>query len=209
MRTTTSTGLHRKSGRTKTRIDDRVVLAIIMGGTVLVLSLILLNNWAISRPPNATAPSVAATNVAIDSADLLPLAAPVNPIVGGHDMNNLPDPGRRGNVMTGIAQANVDLPLMQWDWGTIPAIPAVAQTFPIQNTGDKSLLINNVVTSCGCTIAALSSSVIPPGERADLKVTFDPNFHATQGPVTRLVWLETNDPDMPVVELRMDANVIP
>ena len=66
-----------------------------------------------------------------------------------------------------------------------------------------------MVTSCGCTTAELSSSVIPAGQRADLVVTFDPNFHETSGPVTRLVWLETNDPDMPVVELRLDANVLP
>ena len=204
MRTITSSGLHHKPGRVKSRINDRVVLALIIGGTVFVLGLILVINWATNRPTDAAAASI----TAVDAAELLPLASPVNPIVGGHDMNNMPDPTRKGSVVTG-AQTNVSLPLLQWDWGTIPAIPPVSQTFPIQNIGEKSLLITNVVTSCGCTVAALSSSVIPPGQRADLKVTFDPNFHATQGPVTRLVWLETNDPDQPVVELRMDANVTP
>lgn len=206
MRTLASTGPRRKSKRSKSRLDNRVVLALIMGSTVLVLGLVLLLNWTMSRPAAADTPSVAA----VDTADLLPLASPVNPIVGGHDMNNMPNLDQAPpRPVTGIAQANVDLPLLRWDWGTIPAKPPVVQTFPIQNTGDKSLLINSVVTSCGCTVAALSSSVIPPGQRADLKVTFDPDFHATEGPVTRLVWLETNDPDMPVVELRLDANVTP
>lgn len=206
MRTLASTGPRRKSHRNKSPIDSRVVLALIMGATILVLGLILWVNWAMSRPAVADTPTVSA----VDTASLLPLASPVNPIVGGHDMNNMPDleqtPPR---PVTGIPQANVDLPLLRWDWGKIPAKPPISQTFPIQNTGDKSLLINSVVTSCGCTVAALSSSVIPPGQRADLKVTFDPDFHATEGPVTRLVWLETNDPDMPVVELRVDADVIP
>jgi thioredoxin reductase len=45
----------------------------------------------------------------------------------------------------------------------------------------------------------LSSSVIPPGTRADLTVVFDLDYHDTEGPVTRVVWLETNDPDQPDV----------
>ena len=206
MRTLASTGLHRKSKRSKSRVADQVILALIMGGTILVLGLMLLNNRAMSSPATADTPSAPA----VDTANLLPLASPVNPIVGGHDMNNMPDLSRTPpRPVTGIPQANVDLPLLSMDWGTIPAKPPVSQTFPIQNTGNKSLLINSVVTSCGCTAAALSSSVIPPGQRADLKVTFDPGFHATEGPVTRLVWLKTNDPDTPVVELRLDANVLP
>ncbi len=69
------------------------------------------------------------------------------------------------------------------------------------------LEISSVVTSCGCTTANLSSSVISPGTRADLTVVFDPDYHDTVGPVTRVVWLETNDPDQPVVEVGFDANV--
>jgi hypothetical protein len=38
-------------------------------------------------------------------------------------------------------------------------------------------------------------------------VVFDPDYHETVGPVTRVVWLETNDPDQPVVEVGFAANV--
>jgi hypothetical protein len=46
------------------------------------------------------------------------------------------------------------------------------------------------------------------GQRADLTVTFDPDFHATQGPVVRLVWFATNDPTQPWAEVRLTADVL-
>ncbi len=146
----------------------------------------------------------------MDASTLLPLADPVNPIHGFHDMPRIPNgPIPTQTVADGAPRAQVDLPLTFWDWGKIPPKPPVQQTFPIQNTGDQPLLITSVVTSCGCTTADLSSSVIPPGTRADVVVTFDPDYHKnTFGPVTRIVWLKTNDPAMPLVELRADANVV-
>ncbi|MCC6457960.1 MAG: DUF1573 domain-containing protein [Caldilineaceae bacterium] len=196
----------RASHRSSKRLSDRTVLMVIVGVTVFILGLVVMLNLASSR---ALAPVEAAA--AVEPSALLPLAAPVNPVVGGHDMNNMPDSSQihPHTVPAGEPQPNVDLPLLQWDWGTIPAIPAVAQTFPIQNAGDEPLIITSVVSSCGCTTASLSSSVIPPGQRADLKVVFDPNFHETVGPVTRLIWLQTNDPDQPLIEIRLDANVTP
>ncbi|MCC6168777.1 MAG: DUF1573 domain-containing protein [Caldilineaceae bacterium] len=198
---TLSSGHARRAGRANDANIDRLFLLVLIGATAVILATLAVVNWA----------SRSAAPVASAQFDnLLPLAQPVNPIAGFHNMERMPNlsaPARP--AAAGTPQSNVDLPLATWDWGTIPARPAVMQTFPIQNTGDQPLLITNVVTSCGCTTAQLSSSVVPAGQRADLVVTFDPDFHATSGPVTRLVWLETNDPDQPVVELRMDANVIP
>ncbi len=145
----------------------------------------------------------------LEVGQLLPLAEPVNPIDGWHDMNNMPDPNQVGQVVPpDQPQPNVDVPVAEYDFGAIPSGPEnVSQVFYIQNTGTEVLEISSVVTSCGCTTANLSSSVIPPGTRADLTVVFDPDYHDTVGPVTRVVWLETNDPDQPVVEVGFDANV--
>ncbi len=182
------------------RTDRPFVVAIVAMTLVIVGALVALN-W-LGNQPRITP--------AVDTGTLLPLAVPVAPLHGIHDMQNMPQLPAQGHAVAGdVPQANVDLPLARWDWGTIPRQPVVTQVFPIQNTGDQPLLISSVVTSCGCTTADLSASLIPAGQRADLTVIFDPDFHDTSGPVTRLVWLETNDPDMPVVELRMDAVVRP
>ena len=199
MRTASTAQTRRASQR-----SDRAVLLTIIGLSVVVLGVGVLLNWVGQRP--AAPPATAAA-----SGDLLPLAAPVNPVIGGHDMDHIPNPAGfpSRKLDAALPQPNVDLPVTRFDWGTIPLMPPAETTFPIQNTGDQPLLITRVVTSCGCTTAALSSSVIPPGQRADLLVTFAPNFHAASGPVVRLVWLETNDPDLPLIELRLDANVAP
>jgi hypothetical protein len=206
MRSFASVTSFRTTRRANRGLSDRTVIVSMVGITVLILGIVALLSWATSR---SLAPVEAAA--AVNTSTLLPLAAPVNPIAGGHDMNNLPDSSQihPHTLAADEPQPNVDLPLLRWDWGTIPVIPPVAQTFPIQNTGDEPLIITSVVSSCGCTTASLSSSVIPPGQRADLKVVFDPNFHETVGPVTRLVWLQTNDPDQPLIEIRLDANVTP
>ncbi len=107
----------------------------------------------------------------------------------------------------GVPLPYLDLPSTSHDFGPIPKRPDVAHVFAVQNTGTVDLEIRNLVTSCGCTVAELSSRVIPPGQRADLTVTFDPDFHETQGEVVRLVWFATNDPTYPWVEVRITAEV--
>lgn len=185
------------------RSTDRLFIVVITALTLVILEALVTLNWLSNQPRSTPAAPV-------DANALLPLAPPVAPIRGVHDMQNMPQLPAQGRPLAAdVPQPNVDLPLVRWDWGTIPRRPVVSQTFPIQNQGTQPLLITNVVTSCGCTSADLSASLIPAGQRADLVVLFDPDFHDTSGPVTRLVWLETNDPDMPVVELRMDAVVRP
>ncbi len=107
----------------------------------------------------------------------------------------------------GAALPHLDLPTTSVDLGTIPKCPDVAHIFAVQNTGTTDLQVWNLVTSCGCTTAELSSSAIPPGQRADLTVTFDPDFHPTKGEVVRLVWFATNDPTQPWAEVRLTADV--
>lgn len=206
-----STAVHRRSKQrsAKQHHRDRQFLMWLISGSLVVLLLVAGISWIINRSNSATTPS-ADTSATLDESVLLPLARPIEPILGFHDMNRLPSGQVPSLSVGGSAQGPlVDLPMTEWDWGTIPRMPPVQQTFPIQNRGSETLVINSVVTSCGCTTAKLSSSVIPSGERADLVVTFDPDYHETSGPVTRLVWLETNDPANPLVELKADANVEP
>ncbi|MGC8839395.1 MAG: DUF1573 domain-containing protein [Anaerolineae bacterium] len=99
------------------------------------------------------------------------------------------------------------MPEREHDFGRIYARWDVSHIFPIQNRGTADLILTNLVTSCGCTTAELSSTVIPPGHRADLTVTFDANFHPVRGKVSRLVWFATNDPAQPWVEVRITADV--
>jgi len=55
-----------------------------------------------------------------------------------------------------------------------------------------------------------TSQKIPPWETGFLEITFDPAFHGPQGtgPVVRVVYLSTNDPNNKKTEVKLMANVI-
>jgi hypothetical protein len=175
-----------------------------IGGALGVVVLIIA--LGLSRP-GASASTISPSR-SEDEADLLPLADARHPLRGGHELARIP----QQTPAPKPAPANVPLPRLElpsayYDFGRIPKRPDVAHVFAVQNTGDADLEIDNLVTSCGCTTADLSASIIPPGQRADLLVTFDPDFHAAEGRVTRLVWFATNDPAQPWVEVRIDADI--
>ena len=145
-----------------------------------------------------------------DPAELLPLAQAVKPLSGGHDMARIPAQTPVPQAApAGVAVPVLQMPSTSYDFGIIPKNPAVTHIFSVQNTGTADLVLSNMVTSCGCTTAQLSSSVIPPGQRADLTITFNPSFHKVEGDVVRLVWFGSNDPTQPWVEVRLTANVQP
>jgi hypothetical protein len=95
-----------------------------------------------------------------------------------------------------------------FDFGNISADP-VTTTFAVNNHGNRSLQIESITTSCGCTTAEISRQTIGPGESAKLTVNFDPQTHAgAVGDFLRSVYLRTNDPANPEVEVQIKANVV-
>jgi hypothetical protein len=189
------------SRRRQSRGADSLVW---VGGAVgVILVLLVLNMWQSGAFAEAPAPSRSG-----DLVNLLPLAQAGQPLWGGHDMNLIPQQTPAPQPATsGALVPQLHMPNISQDFGRIYEQWDVTHIFAVQNTGDADLQISNLVTSCGCTTAELSSSVIPPGQRADLTVTFDANYHETQGEVTRLVWFATNDPTRPWVEVRITADV--
>lgn len=193
----------RKPRRRRRRSRKVDPLVLVGGAVVLLVALLVTNLWqtgAFAPPP---VPSRSQ-----EPAELLPLAEAGRPLKGDHDMARIPKQTPAPQpAPEGAALARLDLPNDSHDFGLVPTKPDVAHVFAVQNTGTADLEIRNLVTSCACTVAELSSRVIPPGQRADLTVTFDPDYHATQGEVTRLVWFATNDPTQPWVEIRIIADV--
>ena len=195
----------RKSSRRRRSSGGVDPLVWVGGAAGVIVILLVFNLWqsgALAKPP---VPSRSE-----DLANLLPMAAAERPLRGSHDMALIPQqtPTPR-SAPSDVPVAHLDMPSASHDFGRIYEQWDVTHIFAVQNTGDADLEIGNLVTSCGCTMAELSGSVIPPGQRADLTVTFDANFHETHGEVTRLVWFATNDPTQPWVEVRITADVQP
>ena len=108
----------------------------------------------------------------------------------------------------GGPQPNADVPATSFDFGRIGPQDVVSRTFLVRNNGDAPLTISRAYTTCACTTATISASVIPPGQAATVELVFDAGFHDSAGQtVRRGVILENNDPEQPQAEIWVQATV--
>jgi hypothetical protein len=77
--------------------------------------------------------------------------------------------------------------------------------YRFRNAGGDTLIIENVRTSCGCTAALVSEKRIAPGEKGDIRVTF--NSSGFQGKPHKTVTVWSNDPDTPKTTLSFSGIV--
>lgn len=107
------------------------------------------------------------------------------------------------------APGQIALSTADFDFGTVPNTKAVSQTFEIRNVGRGTLEITDVSTSCGCTTAEVTYFSVPPGESTELIVTYDPQAHGgATGRFMRVVYIRSNDADVPEAQLTVFVNVI-
>jgi hypothetical protein len=83
----------------------------------------------------------------------------------------------------------------------------VEHTFHFRNIGDQPLVIDRVRSSCGCTAALLSATVIAPGESGQLRTTFDSSRF--RGTISKKVSFYSNDPVRPVTHFVLTGVVRP
>lgn len=84
--------------------------------------------------------------------------------------------------------------------------PATA-TFTVKNDGDKPLVITNVTTSCGCTVADWTKTPIAPGASGVITSTFDAK---ALGRFQKSVGVYCNASDLPIyLKLRGEVSADP
>ena len=95
-----------------------------------------------------------------------------------------------------------------YDFGSIGPSDVVTREFVVANQGEAPLTISRAYTTCGCTTADFTASVIPPGKVAVITLRFDAGFHDTAGQtVRRGIIIESNDPERPSAEIWVEAAV--
>ena len=93
----------------------------------------------------------------------------------------------------------------KWDFGRIKEGEIVTHVFQFSNSGNALLKIQRVRTSCGCTAALISKKSLSPGEKGELKVTFNTRGYA--GNVAKYIYVHSNDPRRPQVQLSLNASI--
>lgn len=72
-----------------------------------------------------------------------------------------------------FAQAVIKFDKQSHNFGTFPESKVQSYVFDFTNTGDKPLVVHQVLSSCGCTVADHTKTEIKPGEKGKITVTYD------------------------------------
>lgn len=126
------------------------------------------------------------------------------------------------------ANTKIEVEETRHNWGDIDYdIGVISKTFTIKNTGNDTLKLYDIKTSCMCTTAQLKTDdstskkfgmhekvpevfEVPAGETVEVFVEFQPAFHGPSGlgPITRLITMNTNDESNPTVTFYLSGNVV-
>ena len=70
------------------------------------------------------------------------------------------------------AQAVISFQKTTHDFGHFTEDKPVSYKFVFENTGNEPLVIQQAISSCGCTVANFTKSPIKPGEKGEINVTY-------------------------------------
>lgn len=105
--------------------------------------------------------------------------------------------------LVGFAAPIIDADNAVWDVA-IQTESLIAHTFTLSNAGDETLVISDVIPSCGCTTATLATYELAPGQSVELPITIDTT--GFRGLVLRVIDIFSNDPANPVFTLTINID---
>lgn len=108
---------------------------------------------------------------------------------------------------TAVTTKDQEADAYSWDFGKVKEGEIVEHVFTLENKSDKVLVITNVHTSCGCTESQVKSKSILPGMSSEVVVRFDTKGYARGRVVQQHVYLDTNNPDTPVLKFKIQAEI--
>jgi len=123
-------------------------------------------------------------------------------------------------------EPDIQVDPLSYNFGTMPQEARTTRII-ISNEGDSSLKITGIETDCVCTSAVFTvggrvspvfrmpdpsvqwSETMLPGQTGYLDVTYDPSIVNHFGQTTRVVNIDSNDPDTSRVQVVITAIVVP
>ena len=95
-----------------------------------------------------------------------------------------------------------------YGFGFIEQGEPAGHVFTLENKGVEDLVLSKVETTCSCTLAFLpKETTIHPGGQGELTVGFDSN--GREGGQSQIVYIHSNDPISPIVQLGIGGVVKP
>ena len=93
------------------------------------------------------------------------------------------------------------------DYGTVSkGDDSGLRVFEFTNTGDAELVINDVKSSCGCTVPSKPTEPILPGKTGKIEVQYNMN----PGPISKTITVTSNATNKQegIILLRISGNVV-
>ena len=77
-------------------------------------------------------------------------------------------------LTTASAQAEIKFDKVTHNFGNFSVkTPTQKTTFTFTNVGNKPLVINQAIASCGCTVPSYTKQPIAPGQKGQITVTYN------------------------------------
>jgi hypothetical protein len=126
--------------------------------------------------------------------------------------DSLDESASEAGILPGTSQDPDSLPVIDVsttyiDVGEIPRHEITMTTMSVRNSGKATLVINDIKTTCGCTVGQVKDNRIPPGGETVLDVAVDPSKFGFES--TKMLTIFSNDPSKSRVEIQVHAKVEP
>src|SRR5947199_5492825 len=90
------------------------------------------------------------------------------------------------------------------DFGTVPRGAMLSHPFRLTNKTDKTVKVQSLRVSCGCTVASMPTGVIPPGQSTVVTAQMDTRRFV--GPKTVTIFVQLEQPVWEEIRLSVTAN---
>jgi hypothetical protein len=106
-------------------------------------------------------------------------------------------------------QPSISVEAASLDLGNVINGEIVSRDLTLRNDGEADLVIESIITSCTCTQASIDPMTIAADQSGILHIEFDSGFHGPDlsGPLIRQVFIYTNDPQTPELQVELSVNV--
>lgn len=108
------------------------------------------------------------------------------------------------------AQPKIEITPKYFDFGEVDYGKVLEYSFSVKNLGKEILEVKRIATSCACTTAKINKEKLNPEEEAELLVTYDTGaMSGSHGKdkQERIIYVKSNDPINPQIEVMIYANV--
>ena len=113
-----------------------------------------------------------------------------------------------GLITASYAEQKINLPAgREYSLGSLEEGELYQRDFTIANSGDKSLEVKVVRVGCGCTTILYPKKKLEIAAGGSIEVRFSFNTEGMEGDETKYIYIESNDPETPLLKLKLTAQV--